>query len=200
MIFYFQLCSNSYQKYFDTSVCFNTSKASGKKIPFQLRVVFFEVKERNGCVTSIAQSFCLTKMRHVSSEWALENTVSKFAINKWQTNWSWILLCSYHHVGLCIVTFPAWKNSLNWFIQKSCAADVYIIILHVRRELFSYTGTILCVHLFQKLPCLNGIFWVGAIHHRGLCHSQDPQRGQFNYKIWECCKAQSGDYCAFPFY
>lgn len=68
MIFYFQLCSNSYQKYFDTSVCFNTSKASGKKIPFQLRVVFFEVKERNGCVTSIAQSFCLTKMRHVSSE------------------------------------------------------------------------------------------------------------------------------------
>lgn len=68
-----------------------------------------------------------------------------------------------YSIMVCVLLhFLPEKNSLKRFILKGCAADAYEIILHVRRELFSYTGTALCVQspcVYRTLTAFNEWLW-----------------------------------------
>lgn len=103
---------------------------------------------------------------------------------------------------VCVLShFLPEKNSLNRFILKSCAADVYIITLCVRKELFSCTGTVLCVSASPGVTLSLWHFLSGCDPSwRSLPWPRSVERGRVNYKIRECWEAQGGDCCACPRY
>lgn len=183
---------------------FNTSKAAGKANQTQLFNqgigLLFKLKKGAGTLLALSKA-CLANMHHVSPEWALEHTAYKFIVTvKWWVA-LWVILCGYHHVCLCAVMFPAWKNTLCGFILKSCAADVYIPshILHLKRELFSHRHSSVHTRISEDIPHLNAISWV-VWSITMVSAVGKPHGGASVTTAYRNAVKQSCDLCAIPFY
>lgn len=124
--------------------------------------------------------------------WALSELWDTLLINSlWQWNEQRHYGSSFAATTTLICVLPEHIASVGFFWNAVLQMFTYLLASCIwKRAVFLHRQSSVHTRISEHIPCLNAMSWVGVIHHHGLCCGQAPWRGQCNYSVQECCKAE----------